>query len=131
MSQGIIPKDGFGLQSAEWLTGLINGVNYTYANGISAAGSTQATATQLPGNTALVEIDTVGASQGVALPGAYAGTDFCIYNNTATTLTVYPQITNNLVTGVQDTINNTTSTTINAHVGGYFFCGKNGNWCSK
>jgi hypothetical protein len=54
-----------------------------------------------------------------------------LYNNGASTLTVYPSIVNNSITSAQDTINNTTSVTVATHVSELFGCAKNGVWSAK
>lgn len=129
MAQGFAPQNGFELPEGRWLNGLAAGVNYTYGSGFSAAGTTQSGATQLPSLLRLIEVDTVGASSGVALPPAVAGSEVSVYNSTSTTLTVYPSIANNPKTGVQDTINTTASSiTVGAHGHGFYFCPKTGNW---
>lgn len=125
---GTAPNGGMGLTDAAWLNGLAGGQNYTYQSGISAAGTTQATATQLPAGIELIEVDTVGASSGVALPPCVAGTQITVYNASATTLTIYPAIANNALTSAQDTINNATSLSLNAHTGTSPACAKNGTW---
>lgn len=114
-----------------WLNGLAGGVNSAFQNGISAAGSTQAGATQLPSSVKLMSIDTVGSSTGVALPFCFAGTEFGVYNNGANTLTVYPNVANNPITAAQDTIDNTTSVSVSSHTAELFFCAKNGVWAAK
>lgn len=128
---GQAPVNGFGPVDGTWLQGLASGQNETYQYGISAAGTTQATATQLPAGINLMEIDTAAASSGVALPPCYQGTEFSIYNNGANTVTFYPNVINNPTTSAQDTINNSTSTTIATHTPIFFFCAKNGNWAAK
>ena len=129
-TQGVAPPAGGGMRllDADYVLGIANGTNLSFTSGISAAGTTQATATQLAGGFNLVEIDTVGASSGVALPFCLAGTQMNIYNNTATTLTVYPAILNNPITAAQDTINNSTSYSLSAHTGISPACAKNGVW---
>lgn len=129
---GTPPGTGPQLVDGTWLQALAASQNETYQYGFTAAGSSsQATALQLPTGIALMQIDTVASNTGVALPQAVAGTEFSIYNNGLQTLTVYPSITNNLLTGAQDKINNTTSITISAQGSGYFGCAKNGVWFEK
>jgi hypothetical protein len=131
MTIGTTPVGEQQLIDGAWALGVANGQNGSYVNGVVAAGTTQAGATQLlPGNT-LVQVDTVGANAGVALPAAVQGTEISLYNNGANTLAVYPQIVNNALTGAQDTINNTTSITAATHTSLYFFCAKNGVWSGK
>lgn len=133
MTVGTPPGTGFQLVDGVWLNGLAAGQNETYQSGITASGSTQAGAFQLPAGIALFEIDTASSAQGVALPEAVAGTEISIYNNTAqTNLVVYPAIANNSLTSAQDTINNTTSLAFTAaRQALLFFCAKNGNWSGK
>jgi len=132
MTIGIAPTTGFQPVDNDWLNGLSGGHNFTFQNGLTAAGSSsQATALQLADRIAYFSIDTVGSNTGVALPAALAGVEISIYNNGAQTLTIYPSIANNPVTAAQDTINNSTSTTATTHTGAYFFCAKNGVWCAK
>ncbi len=130
---GTPPGSGPQLVDGIWLNGLAAGSNATYQAGITATGTTQATAVQLPAQITLFEIDTVASSTGVALPPALAGTEISIYNNGANTVTVFPSINNNqaLSPAAQDTINNGTSTTIATHSTLYFFCAKNGIWAAK
>lgn len=130
---GVAPQNGFGMQDGTWLNGLAAGENCTYQSGVAAAGSTQAGSTQLQPGYALVEVDTVASSTGVALPPAIQGTEISIYNNGANTLTVYPSIANNGATGAQDTINNGSSLSggIATHASALFFCAKNGAWAAK
>ena len=98
----------------------------------TAAGTTQATATQIPSGIYLVEADTVASSTGVNLPPCLQGTQLFIYNNGAQTLTVYPAVANNPITAAQDTINNSTSLSAPAsHVPEMFMCAKNGVWGAK
>lgn len=129
MPIGIAPTTGFQPVDNDWLNGVAGGHNMIFQNGVAAAGtSSQTTATQLADRIAMFEVDTVGSNSGVALPAAFAGVSVAIYNGTATNLIVYPSIANNPVTAAQDTINNTTSFTVNAHTGNAFTCAKNGNW---
>ena len=69
----------------------INITNYlvqSVATGISAAGSTQGTATALAKDINVVS--TVSAGQGVVLPTAVAGMRISVFNTSATALSVYP-----------------------------------------
>lgn len=130
---GTPPLGGFASVDSDWLNGLAGGHNRLFQNGFVAAGTTQATALQLPTRTALMEIDTAAASTGVALPPALQGVEIALYNNGAQTLTVYPAIANNPVTAAQDTINNGTSLSggMATHTATIFFCAKNGVWAAK
>jgi len=134
MTVGNPPLAGMeeGLVDANWLRGLAAQQNSTFQSGITASGSTQAGAFQLPSGVALFEIDTATSAQGVALPPAIAGTEITIYNNTAqTNLVVYPSIVNNFLTGAQDTINNTTSLAFSAaRQVMSIVCAKTGVWAA-
>lgn len=134
--QGIQPQPGNSnsLVDGTWLLGLAGQINELYQSGITAAGTTQATATPIPAATGLIEIDTVPASSGVRLPSAIAGTEIQIFNSTSTALVFYPNLANNPITGVQDTINGGTSVSDTGHSGGFitaFMCAKNGVWGAK
>lgn len=130
---GTAPLNGFQAVDGGWLLGLANGRNRSYQYGIVAGGTTQATATQLPSDFALLEVDTAAASTGVNLPPCKQGTIVSLYNNGAQTLTVYPSVANNPTTAAQDTINNATSLSggMATHTAELFFCAKNGNWAAK
>ena len=114
-----------------WLNGLAGGVNNLYVNGLTAAGTNQATCTALPAGYYLLEADTVAASTGFCLPFAYAGTDFLFYNNGAQTVTIYVNAANNPTTAAADTVNNGSSVTVASHVSQAFSAAKNGVWFSK
>ena len=131
--QSPIPSNGPGLVDGTWLNGLAGGLNNLYQYGLTATGSTQAGAAQMPSGYSLLEVDSSTASTGigVALPFCYQGTSLSIYDNTGNNLTAYPNVTNNPQTAAQDTINNTTSVTITAHTPEYFSCAKNGIWSAK
>jgi hypothetical protein len=125
---GTPPSNGPGLPDGVWLNGLANGQNYSYQSGFTAAGSTQATATALPANIYLMEVDTVAGSTGVNLPPCVPGTQEVIYNNGASTLTIYPAVANNVLTSAQDTINNATSLSLTSHTSTSPACIKAGVW---
>lgn len=131
---GTPPIAGPGLIDGIWLNALAAGQNETYQAGITAAGTTQATATQLPAGLALIEIDTVPASSGVNLPPAFAGTEIQVFNSTGTTIKFYPTVANNPITAAQDTINGATFLQVTGVGGGTvsaFMCAKNGVWAAK
>lgn len=128
MPIGEVPLDGFQLVDGVWLKGLAGGHNLTFQNGLTAVGTNQATSLQLADRIAAFSIDTSAASTGVALPAALAGVTIFVANNTANNISAFPAIANNPVTSAQDTVNNTTSATINAHTGTAFTCAKNGSW---
>lgn len=125
------PANGLTMPDATWLNGLAGGQNESYQYGITATGSTQAGATQLPAGVALIEVDTTASGTGVALPFCLQGMEFSVYNNGANTLTIYPNVVNNPQTGAQDTINNATSVTVATHTPEFFGCAKNGVWSAK
>ena len=128
---GTPPGTGPSLIDGAWLNGVVGGQNWLYQYGVTAAGTTQATATALPLGIALVEVDTTASSTGVNLPPCLPGTALSLYNNGANTLAVYPAVANNPISAAQDTINNTTSFSIATHVSGLFFCAKAGVWAAK
>ena len=125
---GTPPGTGPSLIDGAWLNGLAGGQNYNYQYGLTAAGSSQATALQLAAGYGLYEVDTTASSTGVALPACIQGAAFALYNNGAQTLTIYPQIANNPITAAQDTINNGTSVTAATQILKAFSCAKNGVW---
>jgi hypothetical protein len=132
-----LPGSTFALPDSNWLNGLAGGGNETFVSGIKAAGTTQATATQLPAGIAIIEIDTVPGSSGVNLPPAIAGTEFTVFNSTGTTILFYPSVANNPITATQDTINAGTSFSVTGVSGPptgtltFFACAKNGIWAAK
>lgn len=128
---GQVPFPGFQAVDGTWLLGIAGGTNYTYQSGITAAGTNQATATQLSAGIAMFEIDTVASSTGVALPQCVAGTQLDIRNAGASTLSIYGSATVNALTAANDTINATagsTAYTILTNTNATFFCAKNGAW---
>jgi hypothetical protein len=125
---GIVPTPGFRLIDGAYILGLANGLNNSYVNGLVGAGTTQATCATIPPSTALVEFDTVASSTGFCLPFGLAGTEINFYNNGAQTATIYPNATNNPITAAQDTINNSTSTTLATHTRLSCMSAKNGVW---
>jgi hypothetical protein len=130
---GTAPGTGPSLIDGAWLNALAGGQNRAYIYGITAAGTNQATATQLTGGYAQYEVDTASASTGVALPACLQGSVLNVYNNGLQTLSIYPQIANNPVTTAQDTINNGTSFSggLATHTLAIFSCAKNGVWAAK
>lgn len=133
---GIPPVQNAGpvLPDGAWLQGLANGQNSSYLSGVAAAGNSQATATQLPPNFRMIEIDTVPVGSGVALPPAVPGTEILLYVQVNQNLVVFPSILANPLTGTQDTINSGASLTINGVGGGasrIFFCVKLGAWAFR
>ena len=133
IGQKPIPGNGFGMTDGTWLDGLAGGSNNLYKYGLTAVGTSQATALQLPSNIKLLEVDSAGSggATGVALPPCLGGAEVIINDNTAYTIDVYPAIANNHITAAQDTINNSTSTTITTYASKLFTCGQNGVWGAK
>lgn len=127
---GIVPHTGFQAVDGDWLLGLSGGHNFQFQNGLTAVGTNQATSLQLADRISFLEIDTSTASTGAALPFALGGVTITIINNTANNITLYPAIVNNSL-GAQDTINNTTSYTLNAHTAQGFTSAKTGVWYSN
>lgn len=127
---GNVPPNGFAAIDGTFINGLASGTNYTYQYGIVAAGTNQATATQLPAGIYMLEVDTAASSTGVNLPPCIPGTQTILYNNGANPLAVYPAVANNPITAAQDTINNGTSLSGNlaSHTPIAFACAKAGNW---
>lgn len=128
-----LPNGQEALINQTWLLGLAGGSNYSYQYGITAVGTNQATAAQLPANVYLIQVDTAGSggATGVALPPCLQGTQLFVNDNTAYTFDVYPAVANNPITAAQDTINNSTSTTITTYAVKVFSCAKNGVWSAK
>lgn len=131
MTIGTPPVPGPQLIDGSWLLGLAGGQNAAYQSGLAGAGTTQATATQIPATIMLAEADAVAASTGFNLPPALKGSVTFFYNNGAQTATLYPAVANNPVTAAQDTINNATSFTVATHVSAILFCAKDGVWAAK
>lgn len=127
---GIVPHSGFQAVDGDWLNGLAGGHNFTSQNGLTAVGTNQATSLQLADRISFLEVDTSSASTGAALPFALSGVTITVINNTANNITLYPAIANNSA-GNQDTINNTTSYTLNAHTAQGFTSAKLGIWYSN
>lgn len=129
---------GFALQDGQWLLGLAGGSNFSAQSGITAAGTNQATATQLAANIYFQEVDTSGSggATGVALPSCLAGSEVKVLNNTAYTFDIYPNVANNPITAAQDVIitagsAGTTSTSQTTYTGKTYTCFKNGVWLGK
>lgn len=130
MPIGEVPLNSFQLVDGAYVYGISQGHNLVFQNGLTAIGSNQAGSLQLADRIAVLEIDTSSASTGAALPLAIQGVVITVINNTANNITIYPSIANNAA-GNQDTINNTTSYTLNAHTAQGFTCGKTGVWYSN
>lgn len=130
MPIGQIPVGQQQLIDGDFVNGITQGHNFTFQNGLTAVGTNQATSLQLADRISFLEIDTSSASTGAALPFALAGVTITVINNTGNNITIFPAIANNS-RGVQDTINNTTSYTLNAHTAQGFICGKTGVWYSN
>lgn len=131
MPIGNIPVGEEQLIDGRFVNGITQGHNLVSQSGITAIGTNQASSFQLPDLIAILEVDTSSASTGVALPPALNDMAITLINNTANNITVFPSISNNPKTSAQDTINNTTSFTLNSHTAQGFTCGKNGVWYSN
>jgi hypothetical protein len=68
----------------------LKGLGVSFASSVSAAGTTQATATPLTATVSGVNV--VGAGAGVVLPTAMSGTEMEVINASATALAVYPPV---------------------------------------
>lgn len=128
-----IAGGSFSLVDQTWLNGIAGGTNYTYQSGLTATGTNQATALQLPALISMFSIDTVAANTGVALPQCVAGTSIDLRNAGASTLSIYGSTTANSAVSpaANDTINGTagsTAYTILTNTNATFFCAKNGAW---
>ena len=133
---GTPPGTGPALQDGIWLNGLAGGQNFSYVYGLTAVGTSQATALSLTPGFYMYEVDTAGSggATGVALPPCLQGVSLILSDNTAYTIDVYPAIANNPVTAAQDVINvgsAATSTTITTYASKIFACVKNGVWSTK
>lgn len=138
VGQSPLPGIGPALQDGTWLNGLSGGQNFSYQYGLTAAGTNQATAAQVPSGAYLVQVDTAGSggATGIALPFCYQGTQIAVTNNTAYTIDVYPNVFNNPIVAAQDLIETagsagTTSTTMTEYTQKIFSCAKNGLWFGK
>jgi hypothetical protein len=126
------PDPGFRLADARGMWDAIVSANaVSTAYGIAAAGTTQATATQL--TSVLNEVDTTAASTGVNLPSSKGlrSTNYnfaVIFNNGASNLTVYA------AQGTSDTINGVAGATgisISPGSSNVFYSAKPGVWVSS
>lgn len=113
------------LQDGRWLRGLANGQNRSAINGLIAhAGGTKAAALQIPAAVSLVQFDTVATNGDSALlPQAKAGTEVCVANSGAATLSLYGRGT--------DTINDAATATnydLATNTSARFFCAVDGQW---
>jgi len=125
-----LSRGSFSTIDQSWLSALAGGQNQAFVSGVAAAGTTQATATALTGGIALVEIDS--GTGGFNLPACLAGTGLWVYNKSGATLTAYPAVANNPVTGSQDTINGSTSKgSFTDATATFYGCAKNGAWFAK
>jgi len=127
------PVNGFQTPDGTWLLGLAGGQNYTYQSGIVAhAGGTQAACLVLQTGIAFISVDTVASSgDSVCLPFAVAGSNIQVANNSGTTLNIYGQAANNLLTSAADTINGVAGSTAIAPTTQQAiecFAAKNGAW---
>jgi hypothetical protein len=68
----------------------LTGTQTNSSESVSAAGTTQGTATPLTKTVVFVTSVTASSAEGVALPGAVAGLKMVVTNTTSTNLKVYP-----------------------------------------
>src|ERR1039458_9644624 len=80
IGQKPIPGNGFGMTDGTWLDGVAGGSNFLYKYGLTAVGTNQATALQLPSNVHILEVDSAGSGRatGVALPPCLGGAEIVI-----------------------------------------------------
>jgi hypothetical protein len=93
---------------------------------VTAAGTTQATATALTAT--FNNVTTGSANNGVLLPGAKGGRRLVILNGTGNTIKVYPVGTTDQIDGAGA---QTAVTLTSAHRGAEFFCLASGAWTSS
>jgi hypothetical protein len=104
-----IPATGPGLVDGTWLRALAGGMNQSFMTAPAALGTTQATAFVVPSGMSLMAFATVPSGTGASLPPALPGSCLIVFNHdAANSLTVYPSVRNNPVTGTQDTFQGTT-----------------------
>jgi hypothetical protein len=130
---GQAPVPGFQAIDGSWLLGVVQGVNWTYQNSITAhAGGGQTACQNLPASIYLIEIGTVAStSDSVCLPFAIQGTNMSIHNAGAQTVNIFGQSANNLLTGSADTINGTAGSSAYSMISqnsAECFAAKNGVW---
>ena len=123
---GSVPPDGPALIDGAYVKGLAQGNNFAAQSGITAAGTTAATATTLNPNIFMYEVDTTASSTGVVLPFAIQPDLMVIRNAGASTLTVYANPNTNAATSAVDTVNGTTSVSILQNKSALCFAAKNG-----
>jgi hypothetical protein len=130
MAAGPLQSGSYATIDQGWLYDLSGGRNRTYQSGVAAAGSGQSTATQLSGGVALIMIES--GTGGFNLPTCKAGTGLWVYNKSGATLTAYPTVANNPVTGAQDTINGGLSVgSFLTATATFYGCPKDGAWFAK
>jgi hypothetical protein len=119
-------QSGLALQDGAALDTAIAQDLTSWASGLTATGTNQATALQLAAN--LNEFDTVASGAGCALPRATLGGYCYVFNYGANTLAIYGNpVSNDTI----DTVAAATGTTLTAaHRGAQFICLKPGAWIS-
>lgn len=138
MAVGQQVRQGFALQDSEFIAGLAQGQNASFATLTAHAGGLAPLATPIPPAAALINIGTVAtAADSLLLPFAVPGQIKFINNNTATSARIFAQTANNRLTAAADTITfgpsggATTAATqfdIAANVRVIFFCSVAGLW---
>ena len=125
LAPSLTPR-GYRLVDAGELYQLLNTL-FGVQSGVTAAGSTAATATRCTGG--VIDVTTGGAGTGIMLPPALPGKRVVVFNETATAVIVY-----GLTGRVNDTITPNTSSTpaasvsVAANGSAEFVCGKANNW---
>jgi hypothetical protein len=139
MALGISPNpgDGFELINGAWAAGVASGNNATVQTMTAKAGGTQAAATQISANAAIVYVSVVATNaDSIMLNFAIAGRVVYIVNAGASILSIYASpVANKANANALDTINGVANgTAYNAGTGlaagkmAMFVCGTNGKW---
>src|ERR1700744_5085202 len=116
-------QPGFNLEDGSLLNKALSADLATWASGLTATGTTQATALQLAA--VLNQCSTVASSTGVNLPPATLGSYVLVLNGGANAMKVYSAQTA-LFPGNTDTIDGTAGSTgvtlTNTNRGAFFYC---------
>lgn len=129
------PNGDFGLISQQWAYNLAAGNNWIYTSGVTAhAGGGQTSATPLPPNAFLIEVDTVATTgDSVVLPYCLKGDASLLRNAGGASMNVFANPGTNPNTGTLggDSINgsaNTASYAVGSNNSAVVFCAKDGVW---
>ena len=128
----------FGLQPGDFIAGVAQGQNATFATLKAHAGGGAAAGTPVPPTAKFINIGTVAtAADSLLLPFAIPGQEKWFFNNTATSATIYAQTALNPISGIADAINtgasgagqvSAASFAIAAGVRQVYFCSVAGQW---